>query len=215
MSLRLLGRKLGMTQIFEEGGQLTPVTVIELGPNYVIQKKNEARDGYVALQLGFESMREKRVTKPELGHTAKAGLGALRFLRESRLDAAEAEAYNEGDAINADFFSEGDSVDVTGKSKGRGFTGVIKRHGMHGTASMTHGAHEVMRHAGSIGASATPARVFKGTKMAGRHGNARKTIQNLRVVSVRAEENLIIVKGAVPGPTGGMVVVQKSVKKSG
>ena len=214
MSLRLLGKKLGMTQIFEEGGQLTPVTVIELGPNFVIQKKTEAIDGYSALQLGYEPMRAKSATKPEQGHTAKAGQGPLRHLRESRVDASVVEGYELGAAIGADFFADGDHVDVSGNSKGRGFAGVMKRHGMHGTASMTHGSHEVMRHAGSIGASATPARVFKGKKMAGRYGNERKTVQNLRVVGVRADENLILVKGAVPGPKGGLLMVQKSVKKS-
>lgn len=215
MALRLLGKKLGMTQIFEEGGQLTPVTVIELGPNYVVQKKTEENEGYSALQLGFEAKRAKRTTKPEQGHTAKAGLGALRHLRESRVEAAEVEKYNPGDIIGPDYFTEGEHVDVTGTSKGRGTAGVIKRHGMHGTASMTHGSHEVMRHAGSIGASATPARVFKGKKMAGRYGNERKTMQNLRVVGVRPEENLILVKGAVAGPKGGLVLVQKTVKQSG
>ncbi len=214
MSLRLLGKKLGMTQVFEDNGVLTPVTVIELGPNYVVQKKTPENDGYSALQLGFEPMRAKRSTRPEMGHTAKAGLTALRYLRESRIEPAEAEDYSVGDAISTDYFSEGEFVDVIGLSKGRGTAGVIKRHGMHGTASMTHGSHEVMRHAGSIGASATPARVFKGKKMAGRMGCDRKTMQNLRVVGLRPEENLLLVKGAVPGSKGGLLIVQKARKRS-
>ncbi len=215
MALRLLGKKLGMTQIFGEDGVLTPVTVIALGPNTIIQKKTEENDGYSALQLGFESKPARRASKPEQGHGAKAGVETPRFLRESRLEASDLDAYNVGDTLSADFFTEGEHVDVTGKSKGRGFTGVIKRHNMHGTASLTHGAHEVMRHAGSIGASATPARVFKGKKMPGRFGNERKTMQNLKVIGVRADENLLLVKGAVPGPNGGLVMVQKSVKKHG
>ncbi|MCB1163365.1 50S ribosomal protein L3 [bacterium] len=215
MALRLLGKKLGMTQIFEEGGVLTPVTVIELGPNYVVQKKSADSDGYSAVQLGFEPMRAKNSNKPRLGHLAKAGLEALRYLRESRITAEEAEGYSVGDAITVEKFAAGDSVDVSGRTKGRGTAGVIKRHGMHGVLSMTHGSHEVMRHAGSIGSSATPSRVFRGKKMAGRYGFARQTMQNLRVVAVRAEENLLLVKGAVPGPNGSLVLVTKSIKSKG
>ena len=215
MSMRLLGKKLGMTQIFEEGGQLTPVTVIELGPNYVVQKKEEPTDGYCALQLGFDPVRAKRLTKPRLGHLAKAGLEGLRFLRESRVPRAEAEPFKPGDAITVEYFAVGDSVDVTGRTKGRGMTGVVKRHGMHGPLSLTHGAHEAMRHGGSIGSSATPARVFKGKHMPGRLGNDQRTLQNLRVVAIRPEENLLMVKGAVPGPNGRLVTVAKSVKRQG
>lgn len=215
MAMRLMGKKLGMTQIFEEGGQLTPVTVIELGPNYVVQKKEEPQDGYCALQLGFDPVRAKRLNKPLLGHLAKAGLEGLRFLRESRLPRAEAEPYKPGDAITVDYFAVGDSVDVSGRSKGRGMTGVIKRHGMHGPLSLSHGAHEFMRHVGSIGSSATPKRVYKGKRMPGRLGNDARTLQNLRVVAVRPEENLLLVKGAVPGPKGALVVVTKSVKHKG
>jgi len=214
MALRLLGKKLGMTQIFEEGGQLTPVTLIQLGPNFVIQKKTPEKDGYSALQLGFEPKSEKQSTRPERGHAAKAGQSALRFLRESRLEASDLEAYNVGDKIGADYFSPGEHVDVTGSSKGRGFTGVVKAHHMHGVLSMTHGSHEVMRHAGSIGSSATPSRVFKGKKMAGRMGNERRTTQNLRVLGVHPEENLLVVKGAVPGGKGRLLLVSKSLKRS-
>ncbi|MBN2171607.1 MAG: 50S ribosomal protein L3 [Candidatus Krumholzibacteriota bacterium] len=212
MSLRLLGKKLGMTQIFEDDGRLTPVTVIELGPNYVTLVKTLERDGYRALQLGFDPMSEKRASRPEQGHLKQAGLPPLRHLRECRVDEAEAGRYQPGDALGVDLFSEGDQVDVTGWSKGRGTAGVIKRHGMHGTLSMTHGSHETMRHAGSIGQSATPSRVFRGKRMAGRFGNDRRTVQNLRVVGLRPEENLLLVKGAVPGSRGGLVMVRKSIK---
>ncbi len=213
MSLRILGKKLGMTQIFLEDGKLVPVTVVEAGPNYVLQKKTVDSDGYDALQLGFEPKRAKNTPKPMQGHFAKAGFNPLRHVRECRMEASELESYNVGDEIGADVFAEGDFVDVIGHSKGRGFAGVIKRHGMHGTLSLSHGAHEVMRHAGSIGQSATPARVFKGKRMAGRFGNDRKTIQNLKVVGVRSDENLLLIKGAVPGPNGGLVLVQKAHKR--
>jgi len=213
MALKILGTKLGMTQIFLEDGKLLPVTVIEAGPNYVIQKKTVDTDGYDALQLGFKPKRAKNTSLPLQGHFKKAGFNPLRYLGECRMSAKEIEAYQVGDEIKADVFSEGDYVDVVGRSKGRGFAGVIKRHGMHGTLSLTHGAHEVMRHAGSIGQSATPARVFKGKRMAGRMGNDRKTIQNLQVVGVRPDENLLLIKGAVPGATGGLVMIQKARKK--
>ena len=213
MKLRLLGKKLGMTQIFEEDGRLTPVTVLEVGPNYVIQKKTVESDGYDAVQLGYEPKRAKNTSKPLQGHFAKAGFNPLRHLRESRLSAEEIASYDVGQEISVDHFEEGEFVDVVGTTKGRGFAGVIKRHGMHGTLSLSHGSHEVMRHAGSIGQSATPARVFKGKRMAGRMGNDRQTTQNLRVVGIRAEENLLLVKGAVPGAKGGLVMVQKALKK--
>jgi len=213
MALRILGTKLGMTQIFLEDGRLLPVTVIQAGPNYVIQKKTVESDGYDALQLGFEPRRAKNTSRPMQGHFKKAGFNPLRYVGESRMSAEEIAPYNVGDEIKADHFAEGEFVDVIGHSKGRGFTGVIKRHNMHGTLSLTHGAHEVMRHAGSIGASATPSRVFKGKNMAGRSGNERKTVQNLLVVRIRTEENLLLVKGAVPGPNGGMVKIQKAGKR--
>jgi len=213
MALRILGKKLGMTQIFLENGTLAPVTIIEAGPNYVIQKKTVDSDGYDSLQLGFEPKRAKNTSKPMQGHFKKAGFNPLRYLRECRMGPEEIGEYNVGDRIGADHFEEGDFVDVVGYSKGRGFAGVIKRHSMHGTLSLSHGAHEVMRHAGSIGQSATPARVFKGKRMAGRFGAERKTIQNLRVVGVRPEENLLMIRGAVPGANGGLVLVQKSRKK--
>jgi large subunit ribosomal protein L3 len=187
--------------------------VIELGPNFVVQKKSIEKEGYTAIQIGFAAMREKRSTKPVLGHLRKAGLGALRFMRESRLGAQEAEAYSPGDEIKADYFTAGDIVDVVGTSRGRGFAGVMKRHKMHGALSMTHGTHEYDRHGGSIGSSATPSRVLKGKRMPGRMGNVRTTVQNLRVVEVRPEENLLLVKGAVPGSRNGLVIVQKAIKR--
>ena len=211
--LRLLGKKLGMTQIFEEDGRLTPVTVLEIGPNYIVQKKTVESDGYNAVQIGYDPKRAKNTTKPVQGHFAKAGFNPLRHLRESRLDAKEIDGFEVGQELRVDHFAEGDYVDVIGTTKGRGFAGVIKRHGMHGTLSLTHGAHEVMRHAGSIGQSATPARVFKGKRMAGRMGNERQTVQNLRIIGVRLEENIIIVQGAVPGAKNGLVMVQKALKK--
>ena len=215
MSMRLLGKKLGMTQIFAEDGTLSPATVIQLGPNFVVQKKTPEKDGYSALQIGFEPIRDKSSTKGEIGHAKSAGLRSMRFLRESRVDAKVVESYKPGDEIGPEFFTAGQYVDVIGTTKGRGFAGVIKRHGMHGTASLTHGSHEVMRHAGSIGASAYPSRVFKGKKMAGRMGNERKTAQNLLILDVRPEENVLIVRGAVPGCKNGMVMVQKSIKRQG
>ena len=211
--LRILGKKLGMSQIFEEDGRLTPVTVLEMGPNYIIQKKTVETDGYCAVQLGYDPKRAKNTTKPLQGHFAKAGFNSLRYLRESRIDAKEIDGFEVGQEIRVEHFEEGQHVDVIGTTKGRGFAGVIKRHGMHGTLSLTHGAHEVMRHAGSIGQSATPARVFKGKRMAGRMGNERQTVQNLRIISVRPEENIMIVQGAVPGAKNGLVMVQKALKK--
>ncbi|MDP6418957.1 MAG: 50S ribosomal protein L3 [Candidatus Krumholzibacteria bacterium] len=212
MSLNLLGKKLGMTHIFKEDGRQIPVTVVQLGPNYIIQKKTVETDGYNAVQLGFEPKRAKNTSKALQGHFHKAGFNPLRHLSESRLDESELDQFNVGDELKSDYFSEGEMIDATGTSKGRGFTGVIKRHGMHGTASLTHGSHEVMRHAGSIGQSATPSRVFKGKRMAGRHGNEQVTVQGLEVMEVRAEESLLLVKGAVPGPTGGLLHIRKSVK---
>ena len=211
--LRILGKKLGMSQIFEEDGRLTPVTVLEMGPNYIIQKKTVETDGYCAVQLGYDPKRAKNTTKPLQGHFAKAGFNSLRYLRERRIDAKEIDDFEVGQEIRVEHFEEGQHVDVIGTTKGRGFAGVIKRHGMHGTLSLTHGAHEVMRHAGSIGQSATPARVFKGKRMAGRMGNERQTVQNLRIISVRPEENIMIVQGAVPGAKNGLVMVQKALKK--
>ncbi|SDD92279.1 50S ribosomal protein L3 [Desulfuromonas thiophila] len=204
----ILGKKLGMTQIFTESGNRIPVTVIQAGPCVVVQKKQAETDGYCAVQVGFDEQKAQRLTKPELGHFNKAGKGVFRYLRELAGDVAE---YEVGAEIRcADVFAAGDIVDVTGTSKGKGFQGVIKRWNFSGGRS-THGS-KFHRAPGSIGCSAWPSRVFKGKKMAGQMGNAQVTVQNLEIVDVRAEQNLILVKGAIPGPKEGLVTIRKAVK---
>lgn len=208
----ILGRKLGMTQIFSAEGDRLPVTVIEAGPCVVVQVKTKERDGYDALQLGFGSVRAKRINKPRAGHFASRGVEPTRVLREVRLDEALPEAAP-GKVVTCESFEMGELVDVTGVSKGRGFTGVMKRHNFAG-APGSHGTHEHFRHGGAIGAAATPSRVFKGKKMPGQMGNARVTVQNLKVVRVVPQQNLIMLRGAVPGPNGAHVLVRKSLKAS-
>ncbi|MBQ6552536.1 MAG: 50S ribosomal protein L3 [Clostridia bacterium] len=207
MTKAIIGRKLGMTQIFDEDGNVTPVTVIEAGPCTVIQKKTVETDGYEALQLGFADAAEHRVNKPEKGHFAKAGAAPKKFLREFKLDGE----YNVGDVIKADVFAEGDVVDISGVSKGKGTAGTIKRYGAH-RLPMSHGAGPVHRSVGSTGMNSDPSRVFKGTRMPGRMGNEKITVQNLIIVKVDAENNVIAVKGAVPGNKGGIVTVTAAVK---
>jgi large subunit ribosomal protein L3 len=221
----LIARKVGMTQIFTPDGKKYPVTVLQAGPNVVVQKKSaQGRDGYTAVKLGFEPAHkfEKegeeptwRMNKPLQGIFKKAGLDTpLKHLTEIRLtDESELDHYEVGASIGADEFQAGQFVDVTGTSKGRGFAGVMKRHNFHGAGTVSHGTHEYFRHAGSIGASADPARVVKGKRMPGRYGGARSTVQNLHVVDVLAEENLLLVKGGVPGPNGGLVVVRTAIKR--
>lgn len=205
----ILGKKLGMTQVFAIDGQRIPVTVVEAGPCVVLQKKTAATDGYDALQVGFGVKKTHRTNKPAMGHFKKAGKGAFAYLRELRAD--NVDEYNVGDEITCDgVFSAGDVIDVTATSKGKGFQGVIKRWNFAGGRS-THGSM-FHRAAGAIGCSAWPSRVFKGKKMAGQMGNERVTTQNLRVVEVRPEQNLILVKGAVPGPKNGLVMIRKGVK---
>jgi large subunit ribosomal protein L3 len=205
----ILGKKLGMTQIFASDGHRIPVTVVEAGPCTVLQKKTEATDGYDALQLGFGEKKTHRASKPMVGHFKKADRGAFECLRE--VDAESIDDYSVGDEINcASVFAAGDIVDVTGTSKGKGFQGVIKRWGFSGGRS-THGS-KFHRAPGSIGASAWPSRVFKGKKMPGQMGNERVTLQNLEIVEVRSADNLILIKGAIPGPTQGMVLIRKGVK---
>jgi large subunit ribosomal protein L3 len=205
----LLGKKLGMTQIFDEAGQLVPVTVIEAGPCSVVQRKTAATDGYEAVQLGFGAQKPERVCKPLTGHFKKAGLSAMRDLREVRVDAAdEAKA---GDTVTAEVFEGVNFVDIVGVTKGKGFQGVMKRHNF-GGGRATHGSH-FHRTTGSIGMKEEPARVFKGKKMAGQMGNTEVTAQSLKVVQVRAAENLILVKGAVPGANGTTVVVREALKR--
>ncbi len=203
----IIGRKLGMTRIFGERGRAIPVTVIEAGPCYVTQVKTEESDGYNAVQLGFDETKEKRVTKPILGHLKKAGVKPLRVLREFRNFQLEDELQL-GQEIRVDIFKEGDKVSVTGYTKGRGFAGVVKRHGF-GGGPKTHGQSDRWRAPGSIGQSSFPSRVLKGLRMAGRMGNTRVTVRNLEVVKVDPENNLLVVKGAVPGSIKGIVTIRK------
>lgn len=211
MGKGLIGRKLGMTQVFSGNGVAVPVTVIELGPCVITQKKTREIDGYDAIQLGFGRRKKKNVTKPLQGHLMKADSGFSRVLREFRVSPVSSEDYKEGQVLRADIFEVGDYVDVVGTSKGKGFAGVVKRHGF-GGGRATHGSM-FHRAPGSIGSSAYPSRVFKGKKLPGHMGNRRRTVQNLTVVSVRQEKNLILVKGAVPGSKNGIVLVKSSIKK--
>jgi large subunit ribosomal protein L3 len=207
----IIGRKVGMTQIFDEKGNVIPVTVISAGPCFVVQKKTVENDGYSSVQLGFEEIRDKLVNKPRKGQFEKAGVSPKRILREFRL--ADSEKFNVGDIIKVDTFAPGDAVDVTGTSKGKGFSGVIKRWNAH-RLKMTHGTGPVHRQVGSMGSNTDPSRVFKGKHMAGQLGNERVTVQNLDVVKVDLENNLIALKGAIPGPKGGIIVIADSVKKA-
>ena len=208
MKKAILTTKVGMTQVFSEDGVLTPVTVLQAGPCVVTQVKTVENDGYSAVQVGFGDIREKLVNKPKKGHFAKAGVTAKRFLKEFRLE--DAESYTLGQEIKADVFAAGDKVDATAKSKGKGFQGAIKRHGQ-SRGPMAHGS-KYHRHAGSNGSATTPGRVFKGKHMPGHMGAVRVTVRNLEVVSVDAEKNLILVKGAVPGPKKSLVMLKESVK---
>lgn len=205
----IIGKKVGMSQIFDANGQVIPVTVIEAGPCVVSQKKTAEKDGYEAIQLGYEDVPERKLSKPEQGHLQKAGVAPKKHLKEFKLD--NYAELNIGDIIKADTFAEGDHVDVTGISKGKGYAGVIKRWNFR-RLKETHGTGPVARHGGSNGACSTPSRVWKGLKMAGHLGAETVTVQNLTVAKVDAENNLIAVKGAIPGPNGGIVVVRDSVK---
>lgn len=208
MKKAILATKVGMTQIFNEDGVLTPVTVLQAGPVYVTQIKTEETDGYSAVQVGFGDIREKLVNKPKKGHFAKAGVENKRFLKEFQFD--NAEEFELGQEIKADIFEAGDKIDVTATSKGKGFQGAIKRHGQ-SRGPMGHGS-KYHRHAGSNGSASDPSKVFKGKKMPGQMGNKQVTIQNLEVVKVDAENNLLLVKGAVPGPKKSLVKIKESVK---
>lgn len=211
MSIELMCRKIAMTQIFSDSGEAIPVTVLEAAPNTIVQlKKKSGKDGYEAVQLGFGTRRENLFNKPEKGHFEKAGVAPTRHLSESRLTEEEAEGLEVGQELKVDLFEVGQRIDAIGQSKGRGFQGVVKRHGF-AIKKKTHGTHEYFRHAGSIGAGAWPGRVFKGTKEAGHMGAERVTIQNLEVVKVDAERNLLYVRGAVPGHNNGVVKVRKTV----
>lgn len=205
----ILGRKVGMTQIFDEKGEVVPVTVIEAGPCYVTQKKTLEQDGYTAIQVGVEETKSKRLTKGQLGHLEKAGLPPLRHLREVRL--SDVDEYEIGQKLTVAMFELGERVDVVGTSKGRGFAGTIKRHNF-SRQPKTHGQSDRERAPGSIGAMMSPSRVFKGTRMAGHMGMAQVTSQNLRVILVDPERNLLAVRGSVPGANGGLVLVKQSRK---
>ena len=208
MKKAILTTKVGMTQIFNEDGVLTPVTVLQAGPCVVTQVKTVENDGYAAVQVGYGDIREKLVNKPMKGHFAKAGVAPKRFVREFRLE--DAESYAVGQEIKADVFAAGDKIDATAKYKGKGYQGAIKRHGQ-SRGPMAHGS-KYHRHAGSNGSATTPGRVFKGKKMPGHMGAVRVTVQNLEVVRVDAEQNLILVKGAVPGPKKSLVMIKESTK---
>lgn len=209
MKKGIIGKKVGMTQLFDEKGKIVPVTIVEVGPCVVVQKKTVENDGYSAVQLGYEDMTEKHANKPIKGHFAKADVALKRHLKEFRFD--DADAYNVGDIIKADAFETGDAVDVSGVSKGKGYAGTIKRHGNH-SLKATHGTGPVGRHAGSMGAISDPSRIFKGKQLPGHMGAENVTIQNLEVVKIDAENNLIALRGAIPGPKGGVVVITDSVK---
>ena len=209
MKKAIIGKKIGMTQIFDEIGNVIPVTVIEAGPCTVVQKKTTDNDGYDAVQLGFGGVKEKHLTKAEIGHFKTAGVDAKKHLKEFRLD--DAANMNVGDTITVDTFAAGEKVDITGTSKGHGYSGVVKRWGQH-QMRMTHGNGPVHRHIGSVGSNSTPSRIFKNKHMPGQYGNVTSTGLNLEVVKIDAEKNIIAVKGAVPGSRGNIVFLRDSVK---
>ena len=205
----IIGKKVGMSQIFDENGRVIPVTVIEAGPCVVVQKKTSEKEGYEAIQLGYEDVAERKLSKPELGHLNKAGVAPKKHLREFNLE--NAAELNVGDIIKADTFKEGDFVDVTGITKGHGYAGVVKRYNAH-TQRHSHGGGPVHRHAGSMGSTTDPSRIFKGKIGAGHMGVDQVTIQNLDIVKVDADLNMIVVRGAIPGPKGGLVTIKSTVK---
>ena len=207
----LIGKKLGMAQIFDEAGRMIPVTIIEAGPCFVAQVRTKEKEGYSAVQLGFAETKRKRLTAGQLGHLQKASLPPLRYLREFRIDADQAP--KPGDKISVDVFAVGEKVDVIGTSKGKGFQGGMKRHGFSG-GPITHGQSDRQRAPGSIGSTTTPGRVFKGKRMAGQTGNRRTTARCQSLVEIDAEHNLLVIEGSVPGPNGSYVIVQKSKTRS-
>lgn len=205
----IIGKKVGMAQVFDESGKAFPVTVIEAGPCPIVQIKTKNQDGYQAVQLGFGIRKENKVNRPEGGHIQKAGITPPRVLCEFLVD--DTDQLSVGSMIDSGIFSVGEYVDVTGTSKGLGFTGVVKRHGFAG-GKKSHGGEQDLRRTGSIGASSYPSRVFKGKRMPGRHGGKRVTVQNLQVIQADADRSLLLVKGAVPGPTNGLLLINKAVK---
>ena len=202
----LIGKKIGMTFVFSADGKNVPCTVIEVGPCVVTQVKTVETDGYNALQLGFGAQKEKHLTQPEIGHFKKAGVAPQRHLAEFKGFEGD---YKMGDTISVDFFSESDFVDVVGTSKGKGYQGVVKRHGFGGVGQSTHGQHNRLRAPGAVGACSYPAKVFKGMRMAGQMGNERVTVQNLQVVKIIPEHNLMMIKGSIPGAKGSIVMIEK------
>ncbi len=211
MSRAILGRKVGMTQIFDESGHVIPVTVVEVGPCVVVQKRTPAKHRYAAIQIGFEEIPGRKLAKPNRGVFERLELKPQRFLREVRMSAEEVEAYKVGDTITASIFNAGEFVDVVATSKGKGFQGVVKRFGFRGS-NATHGTHEYRRHGGAIGCREDPGHIFKGRGMPGQMGNERVTTLNLRLVKVDAEQNLVLLRGAVPGHRGALVLVRKAIK---
>jgi large subunit ribosomal protein L3 len=209
----LIGKKLGMTQVFNFNGTLVGVTAIEVGPCVVVQKKTKEKDGYTALQLGFGEKKESRATRPETGHFAKAGVAPQKVLREFRVSEEVVGKYEVGQTIDLENLAIGDVVDISGNSIGKGFAGVFKRYGFHG-GKASHGVHEVYRHGGSLGQNMTPGRVMKGKKMAGHQGNKKITIQNVEVVRIFPEDNIIFVKGPIPGAKNSYLTVSPAIKKS-
>lgn len=209
----IIGKKVGMTQIFDEKGNAVPVTVIQAGPCFVTQVRTQDRDGYVAIQLGYSVTKERRLTKGQLGHLGRNQLPALRYLREFRVKSGDVDVV-EGQEITVDVFAKGDVIDVIGKSKGRGFAGVIKRHGFN-RQPKTHGQSDRERAPGSAGMRSTPGRTLKGRRASGRMGNDRVTIQNLQVVMIDTERNLLAVRGSVPGANNGIVMIKPARKRSG
>jgi len=210
MEKAIIGRKAGMTQIFDAEGKVVPVTVVEAGPCVVLQKKTTEKDGYEAIQLGFGDVEERKLSKPEKGHLAKAGEALKRYLKEFKFN--DCSKFEVGDEIKADMFAAGDHVDVVGVSKGKGYAGVIKRWNAQRTP-MSHGGGPVHRHAGSMGSTSTPSRIFKGKIGAGHMGVEQVTVHNLPIVKVDPELNLIAIRGAIPGPKGGIVYLKNTVKK--
>jgi len=211
MAIGIIGKKAGMTQLFDQEGNCVPVTVVEAGPCYVTHLKTMEKDKYSAVQLGFQEVPERKLTRPEKGHLKKADAKPLKTIREFRLSEEEMEQFSLGQQVDVNIFKPGDYVDIVGTSKGKGFTGVMKRHNFHGSTA-THGSHENFRHGGSIGGR-YPQHTVKGRKMAGRHGGSRVTTQNLQVVQVRDKENLLLIRGALPGARNSLVFISKAIKK--
>ncbi len=209
----LIGRKLGSTQIFQEDGTVVPVTVLEMGPCTVVNRKTKERDGYTAISLGFGKANLKNTPKPEKGIYESLGVETPETVTEFRVESDTLEKFEIGQEVRVnDIFAEGITVDVTGTSKGRGFTGVMKRHNFHGAGTATHGTHEYKRHGGSIGMNMTPGRTLKGTKMPGQHGSKRTTTLNLKVAKILEDKNLLLIAGSVPGPNQGTITVRKAIK---